>query len=89
MWASSKQVRLTEMSKLTACMSVLETFLLRCCLLDVGCYNLLLSVVEFTQGMILPTANGVTKQQTAQATTKTSKTQVSLKVSRFSSKFDV
>ncbi|XP_048047623.1 activator of 90 kDa heat shock protein ATPase homolog 1b isoform X1 [Megalobrama amblycephala] len=31
---------------------------------------------EFTQGMILPTANGVTKQQTAQATTKTSKTQI-------------
>lgn len=30
---------------------------------------------EFTQGMILPTANGVTKQ-TAQATTKTSKTQI-------------
>lgn len=59
-------------------MRVLEAFLLR---LDVDCYNLLLSVVEFTQGMILPTANGVTKQQTAQATTKTSKTQVSLEVS--------
>ncbi|RXN11344.1 activator of 90 kDa heat shock ATPase -like protein [Labeo rohita] len=31
---------------------------------------------EFTQGMILPTANGVTKQQTAQATTKSNKTQI-------------
>ncbi|XP_026141288.1 activator of 90 kDa heat shock protein ATPase homolog 1-like [Carassius auratus] len=31
---------------------------------------------EFTQGMILPTANGVTKQQTAQALTKSNKTQI-------------
>lgn len=31
---------------------------------------------EFTQGMILPTANGVSKQQTAQATTKSNKTQI-------------
>lgn len=31
---------------------------------------------EFTQGMILPTANGVTKQQTAQATTKSNITHI-------------
>ncbi|XP_057199435.1 activator of 90 kDa heat shock protein ATPase homolog 1-like [Triplophysa rosa] len=32
---------------------------------------------EFTQGMILPTANGVTKQQNAQAPVKSNKTQIS------------
>ncbi len=47
--------------------------------LSIGC-GLLYSVVEFTQGMILPTANGVSKQQTAQATTKSNKTQVSYKL---------
>ncbi|XP_026085367.1 activator of 90 kDa heat shock protein ATPase homolog 1-like [Carassius auratus] len=31
---------------------------------------------EFTQGMILPTANGVTQQQTAQATTKSNVTKI-------------
>lgn len=31
---------------------------------------------EFTQGMILPTANGMTKQPTGQAITETSKTQI-------------
>lgn len=34
------------------------------------------SFTEFTQGMILPTANGVTKQSTSQAKVKMDKFQV-------------
>lgn len=40
----------------------------------------LLIYTEFTQGMILPTANGVTKQPTSQAKVKMDKFQVGVKI---------
>lgn len=39
-----------------------------------------LSFAEFTQGMILPTANGVTKQPTSQTKVKMDKTQVGVDI---------